>query len=239
MLDPRLNPDPPIKDSVWIPVNQIAERQNELPQKGSAIQVAECEEFRVAAEALFSVERNPVLFSDFEFGESPMGRLWEPNRLLRFLEKPCRVLDMGCGSGRDAIFLASVGCTVTAIDHLPDAIEMAKKLESRYFDKPQVNWVVGKAAEIELAEYDLICSFRFLDRVALARSLEFLSPGGMFMLEALSRSGREQTGSPRNPDWCTDVDEFQSLFPGFEPLFLEESFNSDGKHFICMVARKM
>lgn len=36
--------------------------------------------------------------------------------------QPCKVLDMGCGSGRNALYLASLGFDVTAIDANPSAI---------------------------------------------------------------------------------------------------------------------
>lgn len=40
---------------------------------------------------------------------------------------PKRVLELGCGSGRDAIFMAQKGCDVTAVDISPIAIEIATK----------------------------------------------------------------------------------------------------------------
>src|SRR5262249_40591965 len=39
--------------------------------------------------------------------------------------KPCRVLDLGCGSGNDAIYLAAQGFDVTALDISPTALSMA------------------------------------------------------------------------------------------------------------------
>jgi 2-polyprenyl-3-methyl-5-hydroxy-6-metoxy-1,4-benzoquinol methylase len=40
---------------------------------------------------------------------------------------PCRAVELGCGSGNDAIFLASRGFDVTAIDIAPTALSLAKK----------------------------------------------------------------------------------------------------------------
>ena len=41
--------------------------------------------------------------------------------------RACRVVDLGCGSGTDAIFLASQGFDVTAIDISPTALHQAKE----------------------------------------------------------------------------------------------------------------
>lgn len=40
--------------------------------------------------------------------------------------KPCRALDVGCGTGTDAIFLAQNGFNVSAIDISEEAIKIAK-----------------------------------------------------------------------------------------------------------------
>lgn len=40
---------------------------------------------------------------------------------------PCRAIDLGCGVGREANYLASMGFDVTGIDISPTAIDMARK----------------------------------------------------------------------------------------------------------------
>lgn len=42
--------------------------------------------------------------------------------------QPCKTLDMGCGSGRNALYLASLGFDVTAIDANPSAIETLRAI---------------------------------------------------------------------------------------------------------------
>lgn len=50
------------------------------------------------------------------------------DRIVReFSVKPCRALEMGCGTGRNAIHLARLGFEVTAFDLAPRAIEMARE----------------------------------------------------------------------------------------------------------------
>ena len=47
--------------------------------------------------------------------------------LVRLVEtktiRPCRALDLGCGTGADAIYLAKQGFEMTAVDNSPIALE--------------------------------------------------------------------------------------------------------------------
>lgn len=53
------------------------------------------------------------------------------NLLVKLVEKnkikPCKVIDFGCGTGNEAIFLAKKGFSVTAIDISKNAIREAKR----------------------------------------------------------------------------------------------------------------
>jgi methyl halide transferase len=55
--------------------------------------------------------------------------------------KPCRVLELGCGTGTNAIFLASLGFEVTAIDLSQTALERAR--EKAREAKVTVNFIQG------------------------------------------------------------------------------------------------
>ena len=55
--------------------------------------------------------------------------------------KPCRVLELGCGTGSDAIYLASQGFDVTAIDISPTALDIAEKKARNAGMK--VNWLLA------------------------------------------------------------------------------------------------
>lgn len=66
----------------------------------------------------------------------------------RLPDPPCRVLDIGCGTGSFAIELASAGYTTTAIDPAPQMIAAAQSK----IDANQVTWVVGFAADLDRKE---------------------------------------------------------------------------------------
>lgn len=238
LLDPREQCEPAIRDSVHIPASELASRTYELPSKGHIVQVVEgFQESEGAISILRDLGRQPRLFQNWEYDTRETGRLWEQNPLLSLAGFPGRALDLGCGSGRDAVYLASLGWQVTAIDHLPDAIELAKALESRFSGYPSVNWVTGDASEVQSGSFSLITSFRFLDRDALSNALELLEIGGHVMLEALSTTHRDLTGSPRDASWSASLSEFNALFPGFT-LVLAEEGEREGKHTVRFVAKK-
>jgi SAM-dependent methyltransferase len=52
-----------------------------------------------------------------------------PNELVELIEsgkvKPCKTIDLGCGTGNYALYLASIGFDVTGIDISPSAIKIA------------------------------------------------------------------------------------------------------------------
>jgi SAM-dependent methyltransferase len=68
---------------------------------------------------------------------------------------PRTVLELGCGNGVNAVFMASHGCRVTAVDVSPTAIEMAR--EKARTAGVEVDFVVGDVFEVETAaSYDLV-----------------------------------------------------------------------------------
>lgn len=67
---------------------------------------------------------------DATFSEAPIGRtlrqlVWV--RLERAFAPPCRILELGCGTGEDALHLARGGCDVVAIDSSVNMIEVARR----------------------------------------------------------------------------------------------------------------
>ncbi len=73
-------------------------------------------------------DREALIYDD-DFGRNPIGlhfRSIFQRRLLALLPPGSRVLDLGCGTGEDAIFLASSGFTVHGVDASPCMIQRAR-----------------------------------------------------------------------------------------------------------------
>lgn len=138
--------------------------------------------------------------------------------------KPGRALDLACGFGHAAIWLAERGWDVTAIDISPPGLAAAKQLaESR---QVHVNWIVADLDDAPLgdAEFDLITVFRFLDRNTLpSRITAALRPGGRLLYETFLMSETPgRTPHVRNPAFLLRLGELPQLFRGLKVLDYEE-----------------
>jgi SAM-dependent methyltransferase len=136
--------------------------------------------------------------SDYR-GQAPA--LWDIGRPADELQKvvgegkigKCRVVDMCCGSGTDAIYLAGQGFDVTAIDVAPTALAQAGEKAGKA--KAHVHWVLADIlAPPDLQPFDFIYDrgcYHVVRDQNLAAYLEtvrrFSHPGTKFLLLAARR----------------------------------------------------
>ena len=119
---------------------------------------------------------------------------------------PGRALDLACGQGRNAIWLARRGHQVTGIDHSQIAIEQARRLAEQA--GVEVEFVVGDvvADEADHDAYDLVLlSYLQLEeerRVpAHANAVRAVAPGGMVLLVAHHLDNLDRGyGGPDRPE---------------------------------------
>lgn len=90
-----------------------------------------------------------------------LAETWQPLLEGETARAPGRALDIGCGRGRDAIYLSKRGWRVTGVDFAEEALAKAK--EQAASEGVKVEWVqadVGQLAQLELEPgYDLIYDF--------------------------------------------------------------------------------
>lgn len=105
------------------------------------------------------------------------------------------VLDVACGSGRHAVYLAGLGYRVDAVD-----IDLAASAAVR--DTAGVAWL---RHDLERGEWPFasgayagVVVTGYLHRPLFPQLLEALSPGGVLIYETFAL-GQERYGRPRNP----------------------------------------
>ncbi len=105
------------------------------------------------------------------------------------LDPSTRVLDLGCGIGGPARYLAATfGCNVTGVDLSPGFIDAATYLTARCGQSDRVTFQVGDALHLpfEGAAFDTVflqhVAMNIKDRAALyAEVRRMLAPGGRFV----------------------------------------------------------
>lgn len=146
--------------------------------------------------------------------------------------EPGRALDLGCGSGGNAVWLAEHGWQVTGVDFSDVAIEKAR---IRAADKRvEVEFVVSDATAYRPdGLYDLIISFYihlWPEQRArmLANAARALAPGGRILFVSHDKSSPPSGWSRKDLESLTTPDEVAAELPGLriERAEVVEEFGS-------------
>lgn len=143
---------------------------------------------------------------------------------------PGRALDLACGLGHNAIWLAERGWTVDAVDISPIGLKLASaRAEQAHVSG--LNWIAVDldSFEPEPAGYDLVIVFRFLDRESVPAIVQTgLKPGGRLVYETFTTAQLERDDDHiQNPKYALHPGELPEMFPKFEVLTYREEALSD------------
>jgi SAM-dependent methyltransferase len=135
---------------------------------------------------------------------------------------PGRALDLACGPGRHALYLARLGWRVTAVDCSPVAIGLLRAQKAGLsIDEHLADLERGEFA-IAPNTYRLICDFHYLQRDLFPRIREGIHPGGVFA-GAIHLFDETCPATPHNPDFLLHPGELRSLFDGWKVIFYSEA----------------
>jgi len=152
----------------------------------------------------------------------------EPHKLLveiaDEIKKPAKALDLACGTGRNAIYLAEKGWQVTAVDNSSVGIEIAKQraaekgveVEFRVADLEK-----GEFA-IEAGAYDLIGDFYYLQRNLFEAMKAGVKAGGIIISTIHIYGDAEEAG-----EFLLKTGELREFFRDFEILHYHETSLTD------------
>lgn len=242
-----------VPGSANIALEELAARSHELPAASTAVEVSDCDPARAHKAAEFLRRRGhavvvrPWAAADATQTGSGAVRLWKPAAfLVESLDllpshgtPPGRALDVACGSGRDAVYLALAGYDVEAIDLLPDALARADDLARRSGVAIQTR-VRDLEREPALAteRYDLVVVFRYLQRSLFPALRQAVRPGGHIVYETFHEQNRATGRRPLSPAHLLQTGELEQAFAGFEVLIRRDAFEREGRCFSSLLARK-
>ncbi len=127
-----------------------------------------------------------------------------------------RALDVACGDGRNALYLARHGYEVEAIDAADVAID-ALRTAARERDLAITPLVVDLEREpLPAGPYDVIVTMNFLQRDLFGPLQDALAPGGLLLYETLGQAHVTQLGRSFNPAYLLDEGELLRAFGGLE-----------------------
>jgi len=147
-----------------------------------------------------------------------------------------RALDVACGAGRNALYLAARGFDVDAVDISVEALERAR--ESAQRSGLRVNWMQqdldGQPAL--QGEYQLILMIRFVHLPLLRTLATRLAPEGFLVCEQHLVSDAPVIG-PTNPDYRVRPGELRTAAAGLRVLSLQEDLVTEPDGTTAALAR--
>lgn len=139
--------------------------------------------------------------------------------------RPGRALELACGLGHNAIWLAQQGWQVDAVDVSLVGLNLAREFAERH--RIDVNWIAADLDTYvpESEAYDLAVVFRFLDRIRVPPLMEAaLRPGGLLVYETFTQSHTHRLDSHmRNPAFALAPGELPQLFSALTVQTTEET----------------
>jgi len=248
-----------------IPADQLAARMHELPKTSAPLALyGDVDNLQQAHTFLASkgyqvamqTEWTPALEAKLhaagllETGAHSQ-RLWQPAPLIAHLVAelmpaigmiPGAGLDIGCGAGRDMVYLAMHGWQMTGIDYLPGALQRAQQLAASQqvsIATQQRNLETGHDpfAGFAAGQFGLVCVARYLHRPLFPFIRRILQPGGLLVYQTFMQ-GAEQFGSPRNPNFLLQPGELAQAFAGAEILLDTVEHLDDGRPVSAFIARQ-
>lgn len=166
----------------------------------------------------------------------------EPSRLLLDFIPALpvgRALDIACGEGRNAIYLAREGFDVDAIDISDAALNKGRTAAGGL----KINFTAAdlEGFKIPANTYELIVNFNYLQRSLVPAIKNGLKRGGYLIFETYTLEQKE-LGHPKNPEFLLGPNELLRLFSDLHIIYYREGVVEEGerkKAVASLVGRKI
>jgi tellurite methyltransferase len=136
-------------------------------------------------------------------------------------------LDVACGDGRNAGYLARLGFVVDAVDISDVAVAAVRAAATELALPVRARRVDLEQATLPAARYDLIVQLNYLQRDLFGALAEALRPGGVLVMETFTRAHIEQLHREMDLRFVLERDELRTAFPSLDVLRYRESITTD------------
>jgi tellurite methyltransferase len=160
---------------------------------------------------------------------------------LSLLPKSGKALDIAMGTGRNALYLASLGFRVTGVDLSAVAVQKCRKKAER-LGLP-IDAIVAdlERSPLPAEGYDLIVNFYYLQRGLAPQIVAALKPGGVLVFESYTIDQLQFGWGPKSPEHLLHAGELGEMFPDLETLLYHEGViegDRGPKAVASLIARK-
>jgi SAM-dependent methyltransferase len=185
-----------------VPAAEVDRRLSVIRESGRRLDVARWDRILTSTTPTFNVQPNAFLV-----------------RAIKGVHAG-RALDYGMGQGRNAIYLAQQGWTVTGFDPAEQAVAAAKK-QARELGVELTTLTVGDDEfDFGKAQWDLVVISYVGFRRTMPRVVESLKPGGLVVVEAFHRDSLKN--GPIGAGVVYDTNELLKMFERFRVIIYED-----------------
>ncbi|WP_251358593.1 tellurite resistance methyltransferase TehB [Kangiella sp. TOML190] len=243
-----------------IPLEELPLAWHELPPKGARLELlvnqADAEQAqRIFEQQQYAIEQIRIAEQQDQaswLANNVSQRLWRANPLLEHYIELIKqhihssspvAFDIGCGSGRDALFLALHGFKVLGLDNNPFALERLEQFKRRWnanLSAKIVDFQTQRIALVELIEQQqpsLVVQARYLHRPLLDDFYQYLPAGSILAIHTFLEAAAK-FGKPKNPAYLLKNNELAEKFKGWDLLINQEHRLDDGRPLSLFLAKK-
>lgn len=173
--------------------------------------------------------RSPAHVHDHDMDQPPPARFLAEQA--RYLPKGT-ILDLASGQGRNALYLATRGHAVEAVDRDPQALAaLAAAAAQRHLANLTTRCLdleTGAPPDLGKERYDGIIVFFYLHRPLFPLLKQALKPGGALIYETFLIDNHLRRQHPRRREFCLEHNELLELTGGLRVLHYEEGDRDQG-----------
>ncbi|MCI0655528.1 MAG: methyltransferase domain-containing protein, partial [Acidobacteria bacterium] len=149
-----------------------------------------------------------------------------------------RVLDLACGSGRNALLLAVAGFAVKAVDRDEGRIEALREVAARLGLplEAEILDLEDEGVDLGSGAYDVVLGFHYLHRPLFPALIRSIAPGGILLYETFTEE-QARRGKPTCPDFLLKAGELRQLVRDLE-VIREREGEFEGRMVSGVAARR-